>query len=469
MVPPSPAPFANFRYLPLPPAFTFLQQNPIYSQYLEQNPLEPPQHVRFTLFAGGRYEEDKDLTTHLTSLDWSGVGTLATTVNLQAPRYFITLGNSVSYRHSFTSGSSGLDGLNLVAATGYSLTPRISLGLTDTFVYSNNLLQSTFPEQNLGLFVSQQYSTINTLTLSSNVVLTPDSSLGFFVGDGIVNNKNGSGQNNFFVSNGNGIVTNQTFTLQNSNTGRVGGSFNTTLLPRIPFSAYYEYDYTSYSASPRLSQHLFGVNTAYNLDSVTSLIFNANANYRFQSPPGDAQYYQASVRVQRELYSGIVCWVGAGGYMYDTADQGVRRRFTYLFGCGGSGGAATSAQLTKDLTLDLSFSSGVTDTSNEVANYGLVAATTGSAALRYFPTRELLATLRVSATHSTLLETTNAAPNATRGNSFNTIDTGLYVNYALTRWLSAYVSLTGSWRYADSGDNIVIYRANAGLSTGYGF
>jgi hypothetical protein len=474
-IPPSPAPYATFRFLPLPPAFTFLQQNPTYSPYLEQNPLAPPEHVQFTLFAGGRYEKDNDLTTHQSSVDWSGIGTLATRVNLQAPRYFITLGNAISYRHSFTSGTSGLDALNLAAAAGYSLTPRISLGVTDTLVYSNNLLQSIFPQQNLGLYVSQQYSTTNDLTVSSNIVLSPVSSLGLFVGNSIVSNKTSSGQNNFFVGPGNGTIANPTANLQDSITGRVGASFNTTLVPRIPLGVTYEYDYTSYSSSPNptspsnLTQHTLGANTAYNLDSVTSLIFNASANYRIQSLPGDAHYYSASLRLQREVYTGITCWVGAGGYMYDTADQGIRRRFSYLFGCGGSGGADTSAQLTRNLTLDLGFSSGVTDTSSEVVNYGLVSYTTASAALRFFPTRDFLATLRVSGTHTNLLESTSTVPNATRGNTFNTVETGLYVTYTITKWLSAYATLTGSRRFADSGDNIVIYRADAGLSTGFGF
>jgi len=465
VVPPSPSPYATFRYLNVPPGFTFLSQYPQYSPYLEQNPLAPPQRIRFNFFAGGRYEEDKDLTTHQTSVDWSGIGTAATTVNLQAPRYFITLGNVVSYRHSFTAGTNGLDGVNLAAATGYSLTPRLSLGLSDTFAYSNNLLQSTFPQQNLGLFVSSQYSTVNNLTLSGNYVLSPVSSFQLFVGNGIVNNKNSGTQTPVFT--GVGFVTPQTVNLQNSTTGRVGGAFNTTLVPRIPFSINYEYDYTSYSASPRLGSHLIGMGTAYNLDSVTSLVLNGSANFRFQSPPGNSEYYSGTLRLQREVYTGIVCWVGGGGWMYDTAGQGVRRTFSYLVGCTGSTGQ--SAQITKNLTLDVTFSSGVQDTSQDVVNFGLVSTNTASAALRWFPTREFLATLNVSGTHSKLLETTNATPNATRGNTADSISTRLYVTYAFTTWLSAYADLNAGWNFVDRGDNSAFYRATAGLSTGFGF
>ncbi len=464
--PPSPSPYATFRYLNVPPGFTFLSQYPQYSPYLEQNPLAPPQRLRFNFYAGGAYEDDKDLTTHVNSVDWSALGTVATTMNLQAPRSFFTLGNAVTYKYDFTTHSSGLNGVNLAAATGYSLTPRLSLGLSDSFVYSNNLLQPTFGSpQNLGLFVSSQYSTVNNMTLSGSYVLTPVSSLQLFVGNGIVNTQSANGQTNVTLING--IPTGQTVNLQNSTTGRVGGAFNTTLLPRIPFSINYEYDYTSYSGSPRLGSHLIGVGTAYNLDSVTSLILNGSANFRLQSPPGDSEYYSATLRLQREVYTGIVCWVGGGGYTFDTPGQSIQRTFTYLVGCSGSSGK--SAQITKNLTLDVTFSSGVQDTSQQVVNLGLVATNTASASLRWFPTREFLATLNVSGTHSKLLETTNAIPNATAGNTADTITSSLYVTYALTTWLSAYANLSASWQFVDRGDNFVAYRATAGLSTGFGF
>ncbi len=448
-VPTAPVAPSTLRYLPLPPAFTFLRQDPTYSLYLEQNPLEPPQRVRFTLIGGAQYDSNRNLQTSQKASDISALGTLATTLNLPQPRYFLTLANAITYRHSLRTGTDSLDTVNLSLASGYSVSPRLSVGLTDLFVRADNRLQS-FLNQPVGLFVSTKPAEINTVTASANYLLSPVSSLVFTLGNTIVRNEDPQ--------------------LENSATGLAGLSFSTTLLPKLSLGGGYTFTHTVLSREPFLQTHSVNSFVGYSLDSVTRVIVGGFITARLRPGPDDSLVYGANFRVERRLFEGIVCYAGAGFTNVDTANQGVRRRYHPTIGCTGDGGlgGGTSALLAKNLTLDLDIRSQIRDTTDETVAVGLVSTETASATLRFFPNREFLGTLRLSASRSQLFETTFAVPNATRGNTFTVLQGDLSLNYKLTTWLSAIGNYSLARRLADRGTDFVIHRAFVGLSAGYG-
>ena len=448
-LPTAPVAPAVLQYLPLPPAFTFLRQDPTYSFYLEQNPLEPPQRLGFRLFGGAEYDSNRDVKTDQKFSDFSGLGTLATSVNLPQRRYFLILRNTITYRHSFRTDTDRLDAVHLNLATGYRVSPRLSLGLTDLFVKSDNRLEQIL-NQPPGLFVGTQPSTINTVSVSSNYRLSPVSSFVFTLG--------------------NSIVRNESSELQDSSTERAGLSFATILIPKLSLGAGYNFSYTSFSRDPSLQSHSVNAHVGYSLDSSTRLIVGAFGTARLRPGPDDSLFYGANVRVERRIFEGIVCFVGVGFNNFGSANEGVRRRYNYNFGCTGTGGVGTSALLTKHLTLDLNFNGQIRDTTDETVAVGIVNTDTASATLRFFPNREFLATLRLSASRSTLLETTTGVPNASRGNTFDVLQGDLHLNYRITTWLSAIGNYTLSRRLVErgTGGDLLIHRAFLGLSASYG-
>ena len=438
------------RYLPLPPAFTFLRQEPTYSSYLERNPLEPPQRVRFSLIGGAQYDSNRDLTTGQKRSDTSAVGTLATTINIPQRRYFVNAGSAITYRYSLRSGPSSLDAVNLSGAAGYAVGPNLSVGLTDLLVRQDNRLQFNV-NQPPGLFVSTKPSTINTVSLSGNYLLSPVSSL--------------------VVSAGNTVVRNDDPQLQNSHTERASVSYAVALLPRLSLGAGYDFSHTSLSREPFVQSHRVNAFAGYSLDSVTRLLIDGYTTLRLRPGPDDSVFYGASVRLERQLFEGIVCFIGGGFEFFDTANQGVRRLYTHNVGCTGDGGVGggTSALLARNLTLDLDVRARIRDTTDETVAVGLVNSQIASATVRYFPTRDFLASLRLSASRSQLFETTFVVPNATRGNTFYVFQGDFRLEYKIATWLSAIGNYTLSRRLADRGEDLVVHQAFLGLSAGYGF
>ena len=348
---------------------------------------------------------------------------LSTVYRLDKGQNFVSLANTVRAFYEVPTDSSEIGFANLILNAGYQL-PPLSFGLTDNFSRDDNTAQDAKtsllrPQQKfIRNTVSPQVRyditplTAATLAYTNTVVVDEDSDQGTTISHSVTP----SLQHQFSP-----VLTgsaNYTFTTSNN----AGGS--TTL--------------TGSRASGRDFHH-FQTNLAYDFDRITSGILSAFTLFAQDATPGEiSQSYGASIGVRRVLFDTVSLFGSIGPTVYKRQGDGERVRANWNLRLDGP----IPLFATPSLTLTLTTSQEVTETTGEVNDVGVVLRQLVAARLSYTPSAFITTGLIVEYTRNQLLEN-GTTTGAGQGGTTHLWSTGLTASYALTN----VISITGEYRY----------------------
>jgi putative beta-barrel porin BBP2 len=418
-------PTASERILaPVPQPFNWLEREATSNPFLESLlSLRAP--YRFQVSAS-LYETASDNFDHRPGDHRIAARTgviLSAVYRLDRGQNFVSLANTVRAFYEVPTDSSEIGFANLILNAGYQL-PPLSFGLTDSFSRDDNTAQDAQtsllrPQQKfIRNTVSPQVRyditplTAATLAYTNTVVVDEDSDQGTTLSHSVTP----SLQHRFSpVLAGS---ANYTFTTSNN----AGGS--TTL--------------TGSRASGRDFHH-FQTNLAYDFDRITSGILNAFTLFAQDAAPGDiSRSYGASLGVRRVLFGTVSLFGSIGPSVYKRHGDGERVRVNWNLRLD----SPIPLFATPSLTLTLTTSQEVTETTGEVNDVGVVLRQLVAARLSYTPSAFFTTGLIVEYTRNQFLENGTTA-SAGQGGTTNLWSTGLTASYALTK----VISITGEYRY----------------------
>jgi hypothetical protein len=348
---------------------------------------------------------------------------LGTVYRLERGQDFISLANTVRAFYEVPSDSGEIGFANLVLTAGYQL-PSLSFGLADSFIRDDNAAQDATtsllrPQQKfIRNAVSPQVRyditplTAATLVYTNTVVVDENGAQGTTVSHAVASGLqhkfspilSGGANYTFETSNGSGGTT------TTNDSGGSGGNF-----------------------------HRLQANLGYNFDPITSGILSAFTLFAQDTTPGQiSRSYGASIGVRRVLFGTVSLLASIGPTVYKRQGDGERVRPNWNLSLDGP----IPLFATPSLTLTLTTSQEVTNTTGEVNDVGVVLRQLVAARLSYIPSASFTAGLLVQYTRDESLENSTIAGAAQRGTT-NLWSAGLTASYALT----SVISLTGEYRY----------------------